>query len=106
MKTFVWIKTSFEGFHRWKDAPEEVAFLQQWHRHRFHVKLSVSVNHDNRDVEFILLQRRVRKYIDEFYELQYFESSCEMIAKDLLYQFNASSVEVSEDGENGALVEV
>ena len=100
----VWVKTSFTGFHRWKDASAEVAYLRDWHRHVFHVRVMVEVTHDNRDVEFHLLKGKVDQYLKEDYADQHFEASCEQIAVNLLDRFNAALVEVSEDGENGATV--
>jgi hypothetical protein len=31
------VRTSFVGVHQWKDAPDEVAFLRNLHRHVFKV---------------------------------------------------------------------
>lgn len=104
LKTTVWITTQFEGIHFWSSAPAEVGFLRHPHRHIFHVKLEVTVHHDDRDVEFILLKRRVDDYIAERKDLFSGSKSCEMMARTLLLEFNAESVEVSEDGENGARV--
>ena len=105
MKTVVWVSTLFEGFHRWKDAPNDVAFLRSFHRHVFDVKLGIEVGDDNREVEFFQLKKKVDEYINKTFEGQQFEFSCEQIAKLLLTRFSASFVEVSEDGENGATVE-
>jgi len=100
-----------EGIHQWSECPlEEVEYLRHPHRHLFHVKAILEVTHSNRDVEFIVLKHDIGAYIN----LKYFDSgwnlcnfgnmSCEMIAKDLLIQFDLTSCEVSEDGENGAIV--
>lgn len=105
MSTSVFVTTRFVGFHRWKDAPEQHAYLRNWHRHVFHVRLTVSVNHDNREVEFIDLKKQVDEYIACIFVLPGpFEHSCEQIARLLLDYFSASEVEVSEDGENGAIL--
>ena len=45
-KIFVVVKTEFEGFHSWEDAPDEVSFLRNLHRHIFHVTAKWKVNHD------------------------------------------------------------
>jgi len=100
----VFVRTKFVGFHRWKDAPEVVSFLRNWHRHIFHVKIGVEVEGNNREVEFFIFQKQVEGYLDLKYADQQFESSCEMIAQDLLDHFRATYCEVSEDGENGAHV--
>lgn len=104
MKTVVWITTRFTGFHRWLAAPPEVDFLQDWHRHLFWVKVAVPVTHADREVEFFILKREVDAYLDQHYAGKRFEESCEMIAQRLLDRFSAAFVEVSEDGENGAIV--
>jgi len=106
MKTIVWVTTLFEGYHRWKDAPDDVEFLRSFHRHVFDVRLGVEVGDDNREVEFFQLKREIGEFINKTFEGNHFEFSCEQIAKQLLTKFNASYVEVSEDGENGATVSV
>lgn len=104
MKTLVWITTEFVGFHRWVDAPDEVAFLRDWHRHIFKVKIAVKVTHSDRDVEFFIFKKQVKEFLDNKYQNRQFESSCEMIAEHIAKHFNAFRVSVSEDGENGAIV--
>ena len=100
----VWITTDFTAFHRWEDAPEEVQFLREWHRHLFKVKVELKVTHSDRDVEFLILKRKVDQYINLWFAHSKFEYSCEHIAESLLDHFDAYSVTVSEDGENGATV--
>lgn len=102
---YIWVTARFEGWHRWKDAPDECAYLRDWHRHMFHIKLGVQVTHANRDIEFIGLKAKLDTHLRTYtgYEKR-FELSCEQIALALQVVFNASFVEVSEDGENGALV--
>lgn len=106
MRTTVWITTSFVGHHRWVDAPPAVVFLRQWHRHVFHVRLGVQVSRHDREVEFFQLKARVNDYLRQFWEGRHFEDSCESIAASLLVAFDAVFVEVSEDGENGAVVDL
>ncbi len=106
MKTIVWVSTIFEGFHRWLDAPEDVKFLRDYHRHIFEVRLGAEVIDANREVEFFQLKRKVDKFILDNYEGNRFEFSCEQIAEALLKEFEADFVEVSEDGENGAIVSI
>ncbi len=106
MSTIVWITTNFAAFHRWENAPEDVSFLRDWHRHIFHVKVEMDVSHDDRCIEFFQLKRKVDAFLRSEYEEKKFSYSCEMIAKAILKQFKANAVEVNEDGENGARVEV
>jgi len=105
MKTIVWVTAQFEAFHRWKDAPEDVSFLRNYHRHIFHVKLGKEVTHGDRQIEFIQLKRELELYIREKFEGGRFEYSCEMLASALHVEFGAYFVQVSEDGENGAIVQ-
>lgn len=103
MAVVVWVTDQFEGFHRWVIAPNGAAFLRAWHRHLFHVKMGVRVTGLDREVEFFMLKKLLAEKLDK-YRSQQFEASCEMIATDLLEHFDAEFVEVSEDGENGAVV--
>lgn len=110
-KTWIYITTQKEGIHCYPAAKdiEEVNFLQHPHRHMFHFKVKIEVFHDDRDIEFILLKREVEHWLDSIYDIDY--KSCEMMANDIydyiygIYPGRDMVVEVSEDGENGAIVE-
>jgi len=108
LNNFVWITTSFEGFHKYPDAPEEVSFLKERHRHIFKLKIWIEVFHNDRDIEFILFKRFIDSLIVEN-EMDY--KSCEMISDDLANWINEKfpkrtiKIEVSEDGENGSYKE-
>lgn len=108
--TSVYVQTTFVGFHRWKDAPAPVEFLRNWHRHVFHVTLTVEVGHDNRDVEFFVLKHELNAYLKTHWDDKHFEASCEQIAKAVVTEFvrrkyDVILAKVSEDGENGAMVQ-
>jgi len=103
----VWCNCQVEGFHCWAEAPSEVSFLRNEHRHVFHIRPDVFVSHNDRAVEFILLKRLVEKFfVDNPISGGV---SCEMIAQQLgnflNKEFKVFSVSVSEDGENGSIVE-
>jgi hypothetical protein len=113
-KTTVIVKLGVEGVHCFPKAAElfpKVAFLADEHRHIFYVTAAKKVNHDDRDVEFILFKRDIANYLHHTYYseakglLQFHSKSCEMIAKELLVKFECEWVEVWEDNENGARVE-
>ena len=105
MKTMIWVTAQFAAFHRWLDAPDDVSFLRQYHRHMFHVKVWVRVTHSDRDVEFFQFKRKLELVIDDKLRDREFDMSCEMIAETLLHSLPESvAAEVSEDGENGAIV--
>lgn len=106
----VYCKFQVEGFHSFKDADEEVAFLRNEHRHIFYFKVSIQVNHNDRDIEFISMKRKLEKYFSQPDNIN--NKSCEMLAMDALGYLNTiypdrdMAAEVSEDGENGAIVMV
>lgn len=105
----IWVTTQFKGFHIWGEAPEEVEFLRNNHRHLFKVKITIEVLHDNRELEFFILQ----EILDTFIDVELTKDnlgSCEMIGEQIKLYFEKEypnrfiEVEVSEDGENGAIV--
>jgi len=107
-KKFIFVTFQKEGIHCYPDAPEGVEFLRNDHRHMFHFRVELEVWHDDRDVEFILFKRELEAlYSGGILELDY--QSCEMMANDLAsyiqetYPGRALKIEVSEDGENGAI---
>lgn len=105
-RAFVEAKVVVEGFHNWPSAPAEVDFLRQRHRHLFVIRVVKQVYHDNRDIEFILFGREIRAYLHEEFgtPCEFGAMSCEMIGRQLLLKFDAMSVSVYEDDENGAIV--
>jgi 6-pyruvoyl-tetrahydropterin synthase len=113
MKSTVWVTTEFVGYHCWPDAPNEVSFLRNLHRHLFKVRVEVE-NKADRSVEFFILQRDVKTILSvlpthEGDVGEHRTMSCEGMAhfihSNLNEKYNVSSVIVSEDGENGATVE-
>lgn len=107
MKRRVFCTFQFEGFHRWPDAFGDHLFLAQLHRHMFHVRIEVPVTHNDRDVEFVSLRRDAERWCrTRAASSETHTWSCETWCKQLLTQFKAARVEVSEDGENGAILEI
>ena len=108
---YVEIKFCFEGFHFWKDAPKDVSFLRNLHRHLFHVSIVVKVDHLDRSIEYFQLKRKAMKYIPKLQKTLKKGASCEMVAHELseyIYRVTKSPyirVKVSEDGENSSIVE-
>lgn len=105
---FVKIKTQFEGFHQYKDAPEEVSFLRNRHRHLFIVTVKIGVDKSNRELEYFMVLKDVKVLIKKFLKETKETESCEMIAEFFLdyletkYTNRKIEIEVSEDGENGS----
>lgn len=119
MKSKIWVTFRREGIHKYPAAltdPKlktgdeyDVSFLGYPHRHVFHFKVAIEVFHDDRDIEFIQFKRWLENlYGKGTLELDY--KSCEMMATDLYKQINARypnrevTIDVSEDGENGATI--
>lgn len=104
------IQTQFEDFHCWPDAPEEVDFLRSNHRHIFKVSVKIEVNHDDREIEFFILQRQVNNIIETSVKPMEQRKSCEDMAEvimdylEVIYPSRFIEVEVSEDGENSSIV--
>lgn len=111
-KTVIGVRVVVEGFHNFPKAKEifgpEVDFLAVRHRHNFGITVEIPVHHDDRDKEFILLQREVRDYIHRNYgtPAEFKAMSCEAIARDLMEAYDATMVIVDEDGENYAKITV
>ena len=111
MKRYIYITTQFEGLHRYENAPEEVLFLRNYHRHLFKIRLQIQVEHNERDIEFIMCKHAIDNYIFQKYLDMKVNSSCETIAEELInytksiYGNRKVICEVSEDGENGAVLE-
>lgn len=103
---YVVVNLKFEGIHSWKNCPfEDVSFLKNDHRHIFWVKAIKSVSHLDRDIEIIRFKRDLEDYCNSLKPIIQKEGwSCEKIANDILINFDCESVEVLEDGENGAII--
>lgn len=108
------VYTTFQvaGIHCWPECPfEEVNYIRFFHRHLFNFDCGFLVEHSDRDIEFIMKKHEimgylVEKYWDSTYNCCNFGTmSCEMIAVELCKKFGCTYAEVSEDGENGAIVE-
>lgn len=119
--TNIFVTFQREGIHRYPEALDspalatndwdDVSFLGHPHRHMFHFRVDVSVNHHNRHIEFIQFKRWLERQYSEEGVLALDYKSCEMMADELLQlisikypQLSMIRVEVSEDGENGAWI--
>jgi hypothetical protein len=111
---FIWVTFQKEGIHKYPAALEDpnladVSFLGYPHRHIFHFKVWIGVEHNDRDIEFIQFKRWLESlYNDATLSLDY--KSCEMMSDDLYekiherYSDREVWIEVSEDGENGSFI--
>ena len=120
VKRWIWVKFTKEGIHKYPAAltdpalatgdEYDVSFLGYPHRHTFHFKVAITVEHSDRAIEFIQFKRWLENlYKTDTLQLDY--KSCEMIAEDLYLQIAAKypgrevNIDVSEDDENGAYME-
>jgi hypothetical protein len=105
---FAKIKTQFEGIHYWRDAKGNESFLKNPHRHIFYITVHIEQFHNDRDVEYIAFKRWLTKSISK--KVNY--KSCEMIAQEIAKKIKKNygnrklKIEVMEDNENGALLEL
>lgn len=111
-RRMIWVTFAREGLHCYPAAATDpalasVSWLAHEHRHTFHFKVAIEVEHSDRAIEFILFKRWLESlYGDGVLQLDYL--SCEMIAEALYAQINARypgravEITVSEDAENGA----
>jgi hypothetical protein len=125
LKRTVILDFDVEGYHNWPDAPHEVQFLRNPHRHTFRIRAGIEVSHNDREVEIFIEQNKVREALFHKYEkrgrnsLDFGNHSCEDIAEFILSRMvrgftwgfvspmeQYKWVEVLEDGRGGARVEV
>jgi len=101
------VRFRVEGRHHWPEAPIERAYLRYMHRHMFHVEVTITVGHQEREVEYHDLLTFCKK---NFPGGDLGSRSCETMAVELLekickeYPDRTYVVSVFEDGENGATV--
>lgn len=107
---FIKVRTQFEGFHCWKEAPALVSFLRNKHRHLFKVEAMIEVFENDRELEYFMVKQFLDELITEYIVSMEETESCEMMAECFLdyleakYRSRRIQVEVSEDGENSSLV--
>jgi len=104
----IFVTFSFEGEHCYPDAPKEVYYLRNVHRHMFNVRVVIDVYHDEREIEFHMFKRELQKLYTSYENCS--NKSCETMARELAgylmihYRGRDFSITVDEDGENGAII--
>ncbi len=110
MRIVLTIKLRVPGLHHWPDAPHPVSYLAFVHRHLFHIEASKEVTDADREVEFILFQNEVDRWLAAYFKRQpcgsydFGTMSCEQLAIMLISGLKLTRCRVAEDGENGATV--
>jgi hypothetical protein len=117
----IWVTFRKEGIHKYPAALTEpalatgdeydVSFLGYPHRHIFHFRVWINVQHNDRDIEFIQFKRWLEAlYNGQGSVLSLDYKSCEMMSDELhdiikaKYPDREVWIEVSEDGENGSFI--
>lgn len=99
---------SFEALHCWPDAPEEVKFLRNDHRHLFEVEALIQVYHNDRELEYYMVKEQLKRHLDSFV-CQKNTKSCEQYADEICeflkmkYGRRKLIIRVLEDGLEGAV---
>ena len=101
------------GLHQYKNAPDDVNYLQSLHRHLFKFKVTIEVFNSEREIEF----HQFLNWIESMYatteispNLELNNKSCEAIAQELYFKVRCTypgrfiEIDVSEDGECGSIV--
>ena len=107
------IRTEFEGYHFYPGAGDidpRIKFLEYPHRHLFKVEVVMTVDHQDRELEFYLCKWALEEFIESGDQNH---KSCEMIADDILENHLIPSygdhrtytVTVSEDGESDGIIQ-
>jgi len=117
MTTWGKITHQFAATHHYPDASGPEEFLKYPHRHVFHVTVWIEQFHNNRDIEYMAFKSWLQRNLLQDQNLG--AKSCEMLAENIIARVRAEwcgkdgpgaptrkiKCEVTEDGENGALVE-
>ena len=109
----IWVTFQREGIHQFPQAATDpnladVSFLAHPHRHIFHFEVAITIFHNDREIEFIQFKR----WLESLYQgtLKLDNKSCEMITDELFttiaarYHDRRITIKVSEDGENGSII--
>ena len=119
MTTSVFCTFRVAGFHHWPTAPDKYAYLRHAHRHVFYVRVDAKVEDKDRAIEFIEFKHHAERRFGflsnegvsgRLMICDFGTRSCEQLASELLKQllkdgYDVTRVEVSEDGENGGIIE-
>lgn len=111
IKKQIIVNFDVEGFHKYPNAPLQVEFLSNKHRHTFKIKVAFEVQHLNIDKEFFIIREQIKEYLMETYgsPCDFGNMSCEMIAQEIIEFASEDGViwcEVWEEETAGARIEI
>lgn len=113
-KSRINVKVDVLGTHNWPDAFNVVEFLKHEHHHQFNITVECDVEHNNREIEFILLRMDILDFVYYNYKtdrwiVKFGSMSCEMIANDIKEHMEFKykrkfKVSVYEDNVQGGVI--
>lgn len=112
MRKSILIKNEISGMHRWPDAPDNVGFLRNPHRHVFTIVTEIEVRHDDRELEFFTVQLKIQSHLNTTNLMDGGSTSCEQLATNVaryvIDTFGEREVTctVYEDNENAGRITV
>jgi hypothetical protein len=106
--TKITVSFSFEGVHLFENAAGKYAFLAYPHRHLFIGKFTTTVEHNDREIEFLEFREALLNFVHSW-GIDLGRRSCEDMCHEILDWFQTTydrwaEVSIFEDGENGATV--
>lgn len=111
-KFYIVVRFQFEGFHFWRNAPNEVDFLRRPHRHIFHCEVKLPVAHGDRDLEFLSVKQHCQRFISKTFSFDLGGRSCEQLCEELLEEITLKyglrkdiTISIFEDAENGGILQ-
>jgi hypothetical protein len=111
-RRYISVRDQYEGFHKYENAPQEVAFLKNLHRHLFKVEATIEVTHNERELEFFMvkdvLKHQIMPFLSHSLDMGSCETQAQRILEGLINTYGPDrfyGVTVEEDGENGATVD-
>ena len=110
-KIYIKVKNQFDDLHCYPNAPEQVNYLRNLHRHTFMLTSTIQVFHEDRELEFYMVKDFIDTIIHSLKTIQ-ISKSCENIASFVLTELKNKygnnryyKVTCSEDGWNEAIIE-
>ena len=105
MVNYIWITTQKEMFHRYPNAPKEVDFLKQRHKHMMKFKVSIEIYENDREIEFFIFKKQIETILEEYNDIGNW--SLEQLSDEIRnklrkpYINRMLQIEISVDGVNG-----
>ena len=105
------VVNQFDALHKFKDAPEQVYYLKNIHRHTFIINSKIEVFHEDRELEFYMVKDYIKTLLDNIETLgdnKSCENICSYVLTNLKQKYGSNRdycISCSEDGLNMAILE-